>query len=129
MYMPEGPSARYKTEIGLVRYFSAGTNGWVQVEAPWHEAWAHQCQEAIDWVEGRVEKPISRGKRGRAVQEIMMGSARVGSKEATRLSPTQDTYQSAAADGRAWRPACGMARQLRTLRPHHSQGMSWSATP
>jgi len=72
MYMPEGPSARYKTEIGLVRYFSAGTNGWVQVEAPWHEAWAHQCQEAIDWVEGRVEEPISRGKRGRAVQEIMM---------------------------------------------------------
>jgi len=72
MYMPEGPSARYNTEIGTVRYFSTRTNGWVDVEAPWHDAWAHQCQEAIDWVEGRVAEPISRGERGRAVQEIMM---------------------------------------------------------
>ena len=72
MYMPEGPSARYKTEIGTVRYFGAGSNGWVSVDAPWHDAWAHECQEAIDWVEGRVEQPISRGERGRAVQEIMM---------------------------------------------------------
>ena len=72
MYMPEGPSARYNTEIGTVRYFSTGTDGWVTVEAPWQDAWAHQCQEAIDWVEGRVAEPISRGERGRAVQEIMM---------------------------------------------------------
>jgi UDP-N-acetyl-2-amino-2-deoxyglucuronate dehydrogenase len=72
MYVPEGPSARYNTEIGTVRYIGANTNGWVSVEAPWHDAWAHQCQEAIDWVEGRVAAPISRGERGRAVQEIMM---------------------------------------------------------
>src|ERR1700704_57837 len=72
MYLPEGPSARYNTEIGLVRYFSAGTNGWVEVEAPWHDPWAHQCQEAIDWVEGRVDQPISSGERGRAGQEVMM---------------------------------------------------------
>src|SRR5205807_4123118 len=72
MYMPEGPSARYNTEIGTVRYFGANTNGWVSVEAPWHDAWAHQCHEAIDWVEDRVAAPISRGERGRAVQEIMM---------------------------------------------------------
>ena len=52
--------------------FSTTTNGWVQVEAGWHDAWAHQCQEAIDWVEGRVAEPISRAERGRAVQEIMM---------------------------------------------------------
>ena len=72
MYMPEGPSARYNTEIGTVRYIGRNTDGWVSVEAEWHDAWAHQCQEAIDWVEGRVSAPISRGERGRAVQEIMM---------------------------------------------------------
>jgi predicted dehydrogenase len=72
MYMPEGPSARYNTEIGTARYFSTSTNGWVNVEAPWQDAWAHQCQEAIDWVDGRVQSPISSAERGRAVQEIMM---------------------------------------------------------
>ena len=72
MYMPEGPSARYNTEISTVRYFSSATSGWVNVEAPWHDAWAHQCQETIDWVEGRVSSPISSAERGRAVQEIMM---------------------------------------------------------
>jgi hypothetical protein len=44
----------------------------VTVEVPWHDAWAHQCQEAIDSVEGRVSQPISSGERGRAVQEVMM---------------------------------------------------------
>src|ERR671935_2472749 len=72
MYMPEGPSARYNVEIGTVRYIGRATSGWVAVEAPWHDAWAHQCQEALDWVEGRIAEPISRGERGRAVQEIMM---------------------------------------------------------
>jgi predicted dehydrogenase len=72
MYMPEGPSARYNREIGTVRYFGPKTNGWQTVEAPWHDAWAHQCQEAIDWVEGRVDKPISSSDRGRAVEEVMM---------------------------------------------------------
>ena len=72
MYMPEGPSARYNAEIGRVRYFSTTTGGWVQVEAPWHDAWVHQCQEAVDWVDGGVAEPISRAERGRAVQEIMM---------------------------------------------------------
>src|SRR5438874_357308 len=33
MYMPEGPSARYNAEIGVVRYFNTTTNGWIQVEA------------------------------------------------------------------------------------------------
>jgi predicted dehydrogenase len=72
MYMPEGPSARYNRELGTVRYFGPKTNGWQTVEAPWHDAWAHQCQEAIDWVEGRVDKPISSSDRGRAVEEVMM---------------------------------------------------------
>ena len=72
MYMPEGPSARYNREIGTARYLSASTSGWVDIRAPWHDAWAHQCQEAIDWIEGRVEAPISGADRGRAVQEVMM---------------------------------------------------------
>jgi len=72
MYMPEGPSARYNYEIGTVKYLNASSNGWQQVEAPWHDSWSHQCQEAIDWAEGRVEQPISGADRARAVQEIMM---------------------------------------------------------
>jgi UDP-N-acetyl-2-amino-2-deoxyglucuronate dehydrogenase len=72
MYSPEGPSARYNYEIGTARYLSASSNGWQQVEAPWHDAWAHQAAQTIDWVEGRVEKPISGADRGYAVQEVMM---------------------------------------------------------
>ena len=72
MYMPEGPSARYNCEIGTVRYLNPSSNGWQAVAVPWHDCWSRQCQEAIDWVEGRVERPISGGDRGRAVQEVMM---------------------------------------------------------
>jgi predicted dehydrogenase len=72
MYMPEGPSARYNYEIGTVKYLNASTTGWQAVEAPWHDCWSHQCQEAIDWIEGRVEQPISGAERARAVQEVMM---------------------------------------------------------
>jgi predicted dehydrogenase len=96
MYMPEGPSARYNTEIGTARYFGPGTNGWVSVDVPWHDAWAHQCQEAIDWVEGRVEQPISGADRGRAVQEIMMALFESARKKQrlymplkTRVNPLQ----------------------------------------
>lgn len=72
MYAPEGPSARYNYEIGVVRYLNGSSNGWQQVEAPWHDCWARQCQEAIDWVEGRIDKPVSGAERARAVQEVMM---------------------------------------------------------
>lgn len=72
MYMPEGPSARYNYEIGTVKYLNASSNGWQVVEAPWYDCWSHQCQEAIDWVEGRVEQPISGADRARVVQEVMM---------------------------------------------------------
>ncbi|MGI9148909.1 MAG: Gfo/Idh/MocA family protein [Chloroflexota bacterium] len=96
MYMPEGPSARYNYEIGTVRYLGRDQPGWVEVEAPWHDAWAHQCQEAIDWVEGRVETPISGADRGRAVQEIMMALFESARKKQriylplkTRVNPLQ----------------------------------------
>src|SRR5215213_7930140 len=72
-YMPEGPSARYNYEIGTVRYMNGQSGGWTQVEAPWHDAWAHQAAETVAWVEGKVEKPISSAERGYAVQEVMMG--------------------------------------------------------
>ena len=72
MYSPEGPSARYNAEFGTARYLNASTSGWQEIEAPFHDSWAHQCQEAIDWVEGRIDNPISRGDHGRAVQEVMM---------------------------------------------------------
>ena len=72
MYMPEGPSARYNCEFGTGRYLNASTEGWQEIDAPIHDSWAHQCQEAIDWIEGKIEAPISGGDRGRAVQEVMM---------------------------------------------------------
>jgi predicted dehydrogenase len=72
MYAPEGSSAKYNDEFGEARYLGKGTNGWVDVEAPWHDCWAHQYQEAIDWVEGKVSEPISSYKHARKVQEVMM---------------------------------------------------------
>ena len=72
MRMPEGKSANYNCEMGTARYLSSSTNGWQQVEAEWHDSWAHQCQDTIDWVEGRTDRPISGADRGRAVQEVMM---------------------------------------------------------
>ena len=72
MYMPEGKSAGYNYEIGTVRYLNSSTKGWTEVKAEWHDCWAHQCQETIDWIEGKIEEPISSGERARAVQEVMM---------------------------------------------------------
>ena len=40
----------------MVRYLNASTKGWQEVEAPWHDCWAHQYQDIIDWVEGRTEE-------------------------------------------------------------------------
>ena len=72
MAQPEGPSAKYNDEWGVARYLNATSGGWQNVEAPWHDCWAHQCQEAIDWIEGKVSDPISGSRHGRAVTEVMM---------------------------------------------------------
>jgi predicted dehydrogenase len=72
MRQPEGPSAGYNVEFGVVRYLNAASGGWQQVEAPWHDCWAHQDEDIIDWVEGRVEEAISSARHGRAVTEVMM---------------------------------------------------------
>lgn len=72
MWQPEGSSAKYNDEWGTVKYLNATSGGWQNVEAPWMDAWAHQAQELVHWVEGQVEEPISSAERGYAVQEIMM---------------------------------------------------------
>jgi predicted dehydrogenase len=72
MHQPEGPSAAYNLEFGMARYLNGQSGGWVEVEAPWHDCWAHQYQEVIDTVEGRLEYPISDARHGRAVTEVMM---------------------------------------------------------
>jgi predicted dehydrogenase len=72
MNQPEGPSAGYNVEFGVVRYMNATSGGWQQVEAPWHDCWAHQYQDIVDWVEGRVDEAISSARHGRAVTEVMM---------------------------------------------------------
>ena len=94
MYMPEGPSARYNHERGTARYLNATSNGWREIDAPWHDCWAQQCREAVDWVEGKIDQPISGGDRGRAVQEIMMAlyesarkRQRISLPLKTRLNP------------------------------------------
>jgi predicted dehydrogenase len=72
MWQPEGSSAKYNDECGSVRYLNAATDGWKNVEAPWHDAWVHQCQEAVDWVEGKLTDPLSSAAKAYATQEVMM---------------------------------------------------------
>ncbi len=72
MRMPEGKSANYNFEMGTARYINSSNSGWQHVKVDWHDSWAHQCQDTVDWVEGRTENPISGADRGRAVQEVMM---------------------------------------------------------
>ena len=129
MYMPEGPSARYNCEIGTVRYFSTATNGWTEVSAPWHDAWAHQCQEAVDWVEGRVSAPISSGERGRAVQEIMMALYESARKKQrvylplkTRVNPLRLMVE------RGELPVEWPGAYERRARIVRGEGMSWHTT-
>ncbi|HEY8884619.1 MAG TPA: Gfo/Idh/MocA family oxidoreductase, partial [Chloroflexota bacterium] len=72
MWQPEGSSAKYNDEWGTVRYLNASSNGWQQVEAPWHDSWVHQAQESVAWIEGKLEDPLSTGAKAYATQEIMM---------------------------------------------------------
>lgn len=72
MNQPEGPSAGYNVEFGVARYLNGASGGWVDVEVPWHDCWAHQAQETMAWVEGTLDDPISHSRHGRAVTEVMM---------------------------------------------------------
>ena len=96
MWQPEGSSAKYNDEWGTVRYLNATSNGWQQVEAPWHDSWVHQAQETVAWVEGKLEDPLSTGAKAYATQEIMMAlyesarkRQRIDLPLKTRINPLQ----------------------------------------
>jgi predicted dehydrogenase len=96
MWQPEGSSAKYNDEWGTARYFNASTNGWQQIEAPWHDSWVHQAQETVAWIDGKIDEPISSGRRGLATQEIMMAlyesarkRRRIDLPLKTRVNPLQ----------------------------------------
>jgi len=96
MWQPEGSSAKYNDERGWARYLSATSNGWQQIEAPWHDAWVHQAQETIAWVEGRIDEPLSSAARALATQEVMMAlyesarkRRRIDLPLLTRVNPLQ----------------------------------------
>lgn len=96
MWQPEGSSAKYNDERGWVRYLNAASTGWQQVDTPWHDAWVHQAQETIAWVEGRLTNPLSSAERAYATQEVMMAiyesarkRRRIDLPLKTRLNPLQ----------------------------------------
>jgi predicted dehydrogenase len=72
MRSPEGSSAKYNTENGYARVLQAGSAGWEKIEAPWHDPFVHMAQEAVDWVDGKTDDPISAGSKGRATMEVLM---------------------------------------------------------
>ncbi|MGI8915723.1 MAG: hypothetical protein ACR2JY_18380, partial [Chloroflexota bacterium] len=88
--------AKYNDERGWVRYLNAASTGWQQVDTPWHDAWVHQAQETIAWVEGRLTNPLSSAERAYATQEVMMAiyesarkRRRIDLPLKTRLNPLQ----------------------------------------
>jgi predicted dehydrogenase len=72
MRAPEGSSAKYNDENGYARVLRAGGAGWETIEAPWHDPFVHLAQEAVDWVDGKTDDPISSGQKGRATIEVLM---------------------------------------------------------
>ena len=96
MWQPEGSSAKYNDEQSFARYLSASSTGWQEIEAPWHDAWVHQAEETVAWIEGRVEQPISSANHARATQEVMMAlyesarkRQRIDLPLKTRINPLQ----------------------------------------
>ena len=37
-----------------------------------HDPFVHMAQEAVDWVDGKIDDPISSGLKGRATIEVLM---------------------------------------------------------
>jgi predicted dehydrogenase len=72
MRSPEGSSDKYNQERGYARVLNGRGDGWQTVEAPWHDPFVHLAQEAVDWVEGRLDDPISSGQKGRNTIEVLM---------------------------------------------------------
>jgi predicted dehydrogenase len=72
MRAPEGSSAKYNDENGYARVLRSGSSGWETIEAPWHDPFVHLAQEAVDWVDGKIDDPISSGQKARATMEVLM---------------------------------------------------------
>ena len=72
MRSPEGSSAKFNDERGDARVLRAGGDGWETVEAPWEDPFVRLAREAVDWVDGRVDDPLSSGLKGRATLEVLM---------------------------------------------------------
>jgi predicted dehydrogenase len=72
MRSPEGSSAKYNTENGYAQVLRVGGDRWEKIEAPWHDPFVHMAQEAVDWVDGKLDDPISSGQKGRATIEVLM---------------------------------------------------------
>ena len=72
MRAPEGSSAKYNDESGYARVLRVGGDRWEKIEAPWHDPFVHMAQEAVDWVDGKIDDPISSGQKGRATMEVLM---------------------------------------------------------
>lgn len=96
MWQPEGSSAKYNDERGWARYLNGTSHGWQDIAAPWHDCWVHQCQETIDWVEGKLNDPLSSATKAYATQEVMMAlyesarkKKRINLPLQTRLNPLQ----------------------------------------
>lgn len=128
MWQPEGSSAKYNDEWSRARYLNASGDGWKQVEAPWHDAWVHQCREAIDWVEGKVDDPISSAKHALATQEIMMAlyeSARKRQRIDLPLRTKVNPLQLMVKDGDLPVEWPGAYEQRATI--VRGEGMTWEA--
>jgi predicted dehydrogenase len=72
MRSPEGSSAKYNTENGYAQVLRVGGDHWERIEAPWHDPFVHMAQEAVDWVDDKIDDPISSGQKGRATMEVLM---------------------------------------------------------
>lgn len=72
MRSPEGSSDKYNQERGYARVLTTRTGQWETIDAPWHDPFVHLLQEAVDWVEGRIDDPISSGVKARATIEVLM---------------------------------------------------------
>ena len=72
MRSPEGSSAKYNDERGYARVLRVGGDRWEKIEAEWHDPFVHMAQEAVDWVDGKIDDPISSGQKGRATMEVLM---------------------------------------------------------
>jgi UDP-N-acetyl-2-amino-2-deoxyglucuronate dehydrogenase len=72
MRQPEGSSAKFNDERGYARLLRSGGDGWETIEAPWEDPFVRLAQEAVDWVDGKIDDPISSGHKGRATIEALM---------------------------------------------------------